>query len=268
MKRGYADVSFGQVHYRVQGNGKPLILVHQSPRSSFEYRDLVTELSKTYTVYAPDNPGNGMSDPLPLKAPTMRDYAAALLEFMDAVNIKDTALYGYHTGGSITAAAAALYPDRIAVAVANGLAILEPDFRAELLERYLPEIHPANDGSHLSWLWKRIMDQAIHFPWYQTGEHYRLNIEPYSAYKAHEILLDFLMAGNDYIAPYAAAFQFDAVAEGLLPADNLIVVASKTDPLFESFKRLPKGQSKQSFETPESCLKFAFRHIAERYDRV
>lgn len=268
MKRGYADLSFGQVHYRMQGEGKPLILVHQSPRSSLEYRDLIEKLSEHYTVYAPDNPGNGMSDPLLENAttsPTMRNYAGALIEFMDAVNIREAALYGYHTGGSIVAATAALYPDRVAVAVANGLAILEPAFRAELLERYLPAINPTTDGGHLRWLWKRIMDQAIHFPWYRSGEEYRLNIEPYNAEKAHEILLDFLMAGNDYIAPYSAAFEFDAVAEGLLPADKLMVVVSKSDPLFESYQRLPDTQNKQCFETPANCADFAFDYIAENY---
>lgn len=260
-KRGYADVSFGQIHYRTAGDGAPLILLHQSPRSSLEYNDLITRLSERYRVIAPDNPGNGMSDPLPGEHPDMKDYADALIEFMDAVGLEQVALYGFHTGGSIAAATAAYHQDRVSVAVANGLAILTPEFRDELLERYLPEITPAENGSHVSWLWQRVMDQSKHFPWYRNGDEFKLDMQPYHAQKAHEIFVDFIMAGNDYIAPYQAAFEFNAVKDGLLPLDNLLVVAAKSDPLFLCFPALPEGQKKQSFENAEAALDAAIHYI-------
>ena len=62
-----------QVHYRRAGSGSPIILLHQSPKSSEEYIPLINELSDQYTVFAPDTPGNGLSDPLPIEKPKMFD---------------------------------------------------------------------------------------------------------------------------------------------------------------------------------------------------
>ncbi|GIX19099.1 MAG: hypothetical protein KatS3mg120_0775 [Erythrobacter sp.] len=72
-----------RVHYRRCGKGPPLLMVHQSPRSSGEYEPLMQAWGAHFTCIAPDTPGFGQSDPLP-GAPEIGDFAAALREFMDA----------------------------------------------------------------------------------------------------------------------------------------------------------------------------------------
>lgn len=257
-KRRYADVSFGQVHYRTAGKGPTLLLLHQSPRTSEEYSDLIQTLAADYTVIAPDNPGNGMSDPLPQNNPAMKDYAVALVEFLDAINLDSTLIYGFHTGGSIATAAAALFPDRVRFAVTNGLAIFRGQQREDLLANYCPPIEPKIDGSHMDWLWQRFMKQAEFFPWYRTDEAARINVPPYSAAKCQSMVEDMLMAGNNYIAPYNAAFAFDPVAEGMLPADNLLIMAAAQDPLSSCLDLLPDNQKVYRGNDYADCLQTAF----------
>lgn len=242
-KRRYADLSFGQVHYRIAGAGQPLLLLHQSPRTSAEHIPLMHELADDFLVIAPDTPGNGQSDPLLHEAPRMGDYAAALIEFLDVLKLDEVLIYGFHTGASIATATAALHPARVRFAIANGLSILRGDFKQDILKNYSPAFYPKEDGSHLNWLWDRFQKQAEFFPWYQQDEEHRLNIPPYSAEKCQGMVEDFLLAGNDYIAPYTAAFEFDPVADDLLPSDNLLVLVAEKDPLVTCMQYLPSAQA-------------------------
>ncbi len=65
MKRAYVDVPGGQVHYRTEGRGRPLILIHQSVCSSDEYSRVLPLLAKNYRVIAMDTLGYGESDKPP-----------------------------------------------------------------------------------------------------------------------------------------------------------------------------------------------------------
>lgn len=60
----YYDWRFGNIYYTKHGNGSPLLLLHDiSPiSSSYEWNELIRELSKNHTVYAIDFLGCGRSD--------------------------------------------------------------------------------------------------------------------------------------------------------------------------------------------------------------
>ncbi len=267
-KRRYADVSFGQIHYRIAGpgpaaEGPVLLLLHQSPRTSAEYADLIDTLARDFTVIAPDNPGNGMSDPLPDEIPAMAAYAAALVEFFDAIGLDRACIYGFHTGASIATATAALYPDRVTFAVAHGLSVFRGPERDDLLANYCPPIVPKADGSHMTWLWQRFMQQAEFFPWYRQDDTSRIDVPAYSAEKCQAMVNDLLLAGNNYIGPYNAAFAFDPVADGLLPTDNLLVMSSPQDPLFTCMDHLPKTQKTYRGNDYSQCLEVALKILKD-----
>lgn len=263
-RRRYADLDFGQIHYRETGTGPTLLLLHQSPRTSEEHLPLMQRLSDKFHVIAPDNPGNGMSDPLPVPEPTMHDYAQALIQFLDVLGIDSVLIYGFHTGGSIATATATDFPDRVSFAIANGLSILRGEEKEDILKNYSPEFHAQDDGSHLTWLWDRFQKQAKFFPWYKEDEAHRLNIPPYSAEKCQGMVEDILMAGNNYIAPYKAAFAYDPVAEGVLPADNLLVMSAEADPLINSLKYLPRDQATYTAATHAKCVDAAVSKLLAR----
>lgn len=55
---------FGEILYRKEGKGTPLLLIHDldPASSSFEWNNAIPELSKSHSVYAIDLPGCGNSD--------------------------------------------------------------------------------------------------------------------------------------------------------------------------------------------------------------
>ena len=47
MKRAYVDIPEGQIHYRVEGKGDPILLLHAAVTSSNEYTRVIPFLSKS-----------------------------------------------------------------------------------------------------------------------------------------------------------------------------------------------------------------------------
>lgn len=60
---------YGKIFYDMTGKGYPLLLVHgiNAGSSNFEWRNNYLELSKYFTVYAPDLPGFGKSEKQPIQ---------------------------------------------------------------------------------------------------------------------------------------------------------------------------------------------------------
>ena len=68
MKRAYASTPEGQIHYITHGRGKPLLLLHATPRSAASFVPLMRLLGSKFQCFAADTLGFGNSDPLPAKA--------------------------------------------------------------------------------------------------------------------------------------------------------------------------------------------------------
>jgi pimeloyl-ACP methyl ester carboxylesterase len=112
MKRGYASIKSGQVHYYEAGQGTPLLLLHSAPRSARAYRVLLPLLAQNFHCIAADLPGFGNSDPLHGEV-TMEAFGAAMAEFLKALGIPKAHVFGYHTGNKVAAAMGAAQPQSI-----------------------------------------------------------------------------------------------------------------------------------------------------------
>src|SRR5687767_11966381 len=112
MKRGYASLGAGQVHYVEAGEGAPLLLLHSAPRSSRAYRLLLPRLAPHFRAVAPDLPGCGESDPLDGEV-TIERMGDAMVEFLDALGIASAHVFGQHAGNKVAAAMAANHPQRL-----------------------------------------------------------------------------------------------------------------------------------------------------------
>ena len=62
IERRFVTLTDRQVHYRISGDGPPLLLLHQSPTSSAEMATTIEYFADEFTVIAPDTPGFGLSD--------------------------------------------------------------------------------------------------------------------------------------------------------------------------------------------------------------
>jgi pimeloyl-ACP methyl ester carboxylesterase len=274
VTRHFATITEGrfgprQVHYRRAGRGPAVLLLHQSPMSSRDMLPMMERLRDRHTCIAPDTPGYGLSDPFGADEVEMEDVAAAVIEFADAIGVGRFACYGFHTGAMIAVAVGQQFPDRVTAVAANGFVVPTAAQRAEFLERYLPAFQPQWDGSHLAWLWARIREQSIFFPWYRQDLASRLDFDLPSPEVLQERVLEFLRAGDQYRIGYRAAFTYrgdQALATTRAPT---LVTATAFDPLRADLARIerrspavkvaPGGNME---ETLALCEAFLARHPA------
>ena len=112
MKRGYLDVPEGQLHYRAEGEGEVIMLLHMASSSGAEFERVMPYLSKKQRAIAIDFLGWGESDPAPRKY-LVEDHARTVLNVMDSLDIKRASLAGHHTGAEIGLEIAVTHPDRV-----------------------------------------------------------------------------------------------------------------------------------------------------------
>lgn len=213
ISRHFVSVSVGarRVHYLRAGHGPALVLLHASACSAKVMRPLIELFATRFTVIAPDNPGFGLSDKLAIESPSVEDLADALAATLDALGIAHTAVYGRHTGASIAVEFAVRHPQRCAMALTDGYAILSGEYDEARIREYLQPIVPKWDGSHLLWLWFRYRDQHAFWPWNAQNLERRADTDIPDLDFLHRGVVEFLEAGNDYRLGYAAPFRHQAL---------------------------------------------------------
>jgi pimeloyl-ACP methyl ester carboxylesterase len=258
-----------QVHYRRAGRGPCVILLHQSPMSSRDVLPMMGRLSDRFTCIAPDTPGYGLSDPFGPPEVTMEAVAEAVVEFADALGIGRFAVYGFHTGAMIGVAVGHQYPERVTGVAANGFVVPTDAMRAELLEHYLPAFEPQWDGSHLAWLWARLREQTIFFPWYRKDLASRMDFDLPSPEALQNSVVEFLRAGDQYRVAYRAAFAFRGDAALAATRTPTLVTATAADPLHADLARIVDPSPAVEVaaggsldETLGLCADFLARHPA------
>ena len=250
--KNYAYCGDRRVHYITAGNGPPLVMFHQSPRSASEYVPLIEEWAKYFTIIAPDTPGYGQSDPLEITEPDMTDIAHAQMTFLKTIGITQFAAYGYHTGSTIALAIAGLYPKAVNRFVMNGFSVLSKEEKESFLKEYLPAFQPDWSGSHLAWLWSRYREQLIFFPWYAKNNASRMPYDIAPLDILHQQVLDHLYAGDAYRSAYGAAFAFDKKSfQSKVTAPSLIM-AAPPDPLTAHLDRLSDMPENFELVRPEN----------------
>lgn len=209
IREQFVQVNGRHVFVRYAGRGPAILLLHQSPQNSRALIPWIERLAQRYAVFAPDTPGFGFSDPLPLAQPTIPDYAAAINTLLEKLDIDRVLVYGVHTG-AVTALRFALdYPQRVAGLVCDGYARFDSAERQSLLGDYLPPFEPKWDGTHLLWLFARFREQNLFFPWNTPTQAARLAYPLPTTAKLHSDVMDVLDAGDGYRVGYRAPFLYD-----------------------------------------------------------
>jgi pimeloyl-ACP methyl ester carboxylesterase len=212
MKRAYIDIPEGQVHYRTDGSGEPLLLLHQTPMSSDEYTKIIPVLAQHHRVMAMDTLGYGESD-RPPRFFTVPDFALSVISFLNALGINKVNIAGHHTGATIAAELAAKFPERVSKLILSGLPCFKPEDAPFWMSKYPPiEIKP--DGSHLMEVWKMAMER---FP--------ETSLELAQAYT-----LDFLKSGLGAKSDSGHRAVFTYNAANILPlikSPTLLIMGDK-----------------------------------------
>jgi pimeloyl-ACP methyl ester carboxylesterase len=84
------------LHVRVAGSGRPLLLIHGARSSSELLAPQIDGLAAAFTVYAPDLPGHGDS---PLVGDRLPDIRAVLMGLVTELGLFSFAVAGFSRGG-------------------------------------------------------------------------------------------------------------------------------------------------------------------------
>ena len=224
VRRAYADVAHGQMHYAECGGSEavpgahggngvtatPIVLLHQTPRSWREYAEVLPLLGTRRRAIAIDTAGFGESDPV--ASPGIEAWAEAALQLLDAIGVARAHVVGHHTGGVIAVEMAARAPERVASLVLSSTPYTSEAFRHARAGRpAIDAVAPSDDGSHLAALWQKRK------PFYPRGRPELLQA----------FVADALKAGGDVEAGHRAVASYrmeDRI--GALKMPTLIVHAT------------------------------------------
>lgn len=237
IRRAFADLTTRQVHYRQAGDGPPLLMLHASPGSSKQLEGKIEAMSAHRRVIAPDAPGNGDSTPLAIAAPAIPDYAAAAVEFLDAMGLERCDVYGTHTGANIGMELSILAPDRVGRLVLDGVGLYTEEARQHYLANYARPITPNLDGRHLLQAFMFCRDQYLFWPWFETAAKNRRDGGLPSAQVLHEWVVEVCKSLTTYHLAYNAAFANRSEHRLPLLRQPVLLLAGSNDPLLEYMRR-------------------------------
>jgi pimeloyl-ACP methyl ester carboxylesterase len=151
VERSFVPVPSGRIHVAAAGSGAPVLLLHQTPRSWDEFRDVLPLLGRHYRAIAMDTIGYGDSDPLREGQASIESWAKAAHQLLTALGINRAAVVGHHTGVAIAVEIAAAYPETVAALVLSASPYVDDARRAEAREseHVIDEAAPHPEGGHL-----------------------------------------------------------------------------------------------------------------------
>ncbi|CAD5932983.1 MULTISPECIES: alpha/beta fold hydrolase [Streptomyces] len=161
LRKGYVPSRFGQLHYVETGDGEPVLLLHQTPRSWTEYLDVLPLVGARYRAIAMDTLGYGASAK-PEGQHTIERFADGVGDLIEALGLHHFHLVGHHTGGVVAVEVAARFQDRVASLLLSATSFVDDEKRGS--RGRVDHVDPAPDGTHLRQLW----DNRRGF--YQPGE--------------------------------------------------------------------------------------------------
>lgn len=154
VRRGYFECRYGQLHVHnaiPSGGGfeeaTPLLCLHPSPLSGRTFERFLAVAGVNRSVFAPDLPGFGDSDPPPPGA-GVAEHAAAIGDFLDSMRLRQIDLLGQRFGALVATELAAARPGQV-----RRLVLVSPPLAADAAETQ-PLVATA-DGSHLQEEWRR-----------------------------------------------------------------------------------------------------------------
>lgn len=221
VRRQLVDTRFGQVHFRQVFGAEPtLLLLHMSPLSGGMYQSLMEGLAGRRAAIAPDRYGSGGSDPVPQPL-SMAEYAAGVVDILDALEVEQVNVLGTHTGAFEAVALALLAPERV-----GRLALVAaPIFTSEEIAALRPAIGsphptPTEDGAHLNKLWRK---------------RFTYRMPPYDVELLHWRLIEELNAPGAHLA-YAAVFDYP-LEKRLPQITQPLTVFAPHDDVFDQTER-------------------------------
>jgi pimeloyl-ACP methyl ester carboxylesterase len=117
----FIEIDGMNVHYRDEGEGQAIVLLHGTGASLHTWDKWTNELKKTFRVIRLDLPAYGLTGPHPEKKYSLSDYSSFLNSFVESLDIDNFILSGNSLGGAIAWYYASEYPNKVEL-----LSLLDP----------------------------------------------------------------------------------------------------------------------------------------------
>ena len=101
------------IHYKIEGKGKPILLLHGLMTDSYSYRYLIPLLARHYQVIVPDLPGAGLSQAPKDFDMSPENIALVISSFITALKLDRPYVVGNSLGGYETLWFASLHPEQL-----------------------------------------------------------------------------------------------------------------------------------------------------------
>jgi 4,5:9,10-diseco-3-hydroxy-5,9,17-trioxoandrosta-1(10),2-diene-4-oate hydrolase len=113
IEEAFALVDGVKIHYQRAGSGRPLLLLHGIVGSARNWRQNISFLSDSSSVYAVDLFNMGESERIPGLDAGLEATADRLAAYMDALGLAEADIAGHSHGGAVAIMFAARHPNRV-----------------------------------------------------------------------------------------------------------------------------------------------------------
>lgn len=227
IRRAFIDADYGQMHYRIAGkpsDKNTLLCLHQSPKSSREFIEVMKLAGNDRLVVAIDSPGHGESD-VPEKQVGIEGYARSIWSSIDALNLGKVDLLGHHTGAKVATEMTFQRPEDVGAIVMVSALVLSEEERDGFKSQFQP-IPLDEAGTRFSHMWT----QAVKY----SGPGVTLEQLAFS-------VAENMRAGEAYEWGHEAAFNYTSdFARRIAELPHHITVLNPKDMLFDYTPRVAK----------------------------
>lgn len=135
LRRMYVDCRFGQLHLHTSFPSSggfdeltPVLCVPPQSLTGRAFRPVLRDLGRDRSVYAPDLPGSGESD-APDHAVSVADQAAAFMDLIDTLRLKQVDVIAYQSGSLAAIELALAKPEHVRRLVLIGVPSSDGSFQ-------------------------------------------------------------------------------------------------------------------------------------------
>lgn len=129
------EVNGVRLHYAVEGEGRPVLLVHGNAEDHDLFDVEIGQLVRAgFRVFAPDSRGHGANEPL--QEYHFDDMAEDMYQFIKAMNMDKPAFYGHSDGGIIGLLLEMNHPGTLGIMAVSGVNLVPEGIVPEFIEEY------------------------------------------------------------------------------------------------------------------------------------
>jgi pimeloyl-ACP methyl ester carboxylesterase len=214
------------VHYRIEGEGLPVVLVHGFSEDGTVWENQIAALKDKFQLIIPDLPGSGKS-PINDAEWSMEYFAECIRRILDQENISTVSMIGHSMGGYITLAFAEAWPDRLrsfglihSTAYADseekkttrrrGIEFIQQNGAAKFIEQSVPNLFSEETKKHQPEMVRKILSRYTNFIGQSLVNYYQaMMVRPDRTHvlKSFPRPVLFVLGKHDTAVPYEQGLQ-------------------------------------------------------------